>query len=95
MRIRTRSSLGIAAALGALAVAVAAQAGGAAGTVLLCHGTASATNPYVLISVSENALQGHFDGTAPGHGEQNNPDLFYDTTSNGTCEEQAAENPPD
>ena len=79
-----RSSLVVASALGALAVAVAAQAGGPADKVLLCHGTASANNPYVLISVSENALQGHFDGTAPGHGEQNAPDFLLPDGS-ATC----------
>ena len=46
--------------------------------VQICHGTASATNPYVLITVDEHALKGHFDenGTAPGHGWQNHPDLL-------------------
>jgi hypothetical protein len=28
----------------------------------------------VPISVDESALNGHFDGTAPGHGPFNNPD---------------------
>jgi hypothetical protein len=44
--------------------------------VALCHGTASEQNPYVLIRVSENALAGHLDGTAPGHGENNYPDYL-------------------
>ena len=43
--------------------------------VSLCHGTASEPNPYVLISVDESALAGHFDGTAPGHGWRNHPDV--------------------
>ena len=43
--------------------------------VRLCHGTASATNPYVLIAVDEHALKGHFDGDAPGHGQNNAPDF--------------------
>ena len=44
--------------------------------VALCHGTASAKNPYVLISVDEHALAGHFDGEAPGHGKNNHPDFL-------------------
>ncbi len=74
MKRITRSTLVGASVLSGLFVAVAAQAGGE-GKVLLCHGTASEQNPYVLIEVSENALQGHFDGTAPGHGWQNAPDF--------------------
>ena len=76
MRIRTRSSLGIAAALGALAVAVTAQ-GATDQKVLVCHGTASANNTLVLIEVSQNALNGHFDiqngeYVATGHGAKQN-----------------------
>ena len=86
MRIRTRSSLGIAAALGALAVAVTAQ-GATDEKVLVCHGTASATNPLVLIEVSQSALNGHFDVqdgliVGAGHGKQNAPDQW--TELNGT-----------
>ena len=45
--------------------------------VQICHGTASDKNPYVLMSsVDESALAGHFDGTAPGHGKNNNPDFL-------------------
>ena len=55
-------------------IAVAAQAANN-DKVLLCHGTASDSNPYVLISVSENALASHLDGTAPGHGKNNYPDF--------------------
>lgn len=50
--------------------------------VLLCHGTASEPNPYALISVDASALNGHFDGTLPGHGPKNNPDLY---PINGAC----------
>lgn len=50
--------------------------------ILLCHGTASEPNPYVLISVDASALAGHFDGTAPGHGPRNNPDVY---PVNGEC----------
>jgi len=50
--------------------ATAAQAGG--GKVLICHGTASDTNPYVLISVSANAVPTHLDG----HGQNNHPDFL-------------------
>jgi hypothetical protein len=86
MRLITRSSFFAASALGALAVAVSAQAGGPADKVMLCHGTASATNPYVLISVNANALQGHFDGTAPGHGWRNAPDFIL-PAGYATCED--------
>lgn len=44
--------------------------------VAICHGTASAKNPYVLIIVDESAKNGHFDGTAPGHGKNNAPDFM-------------------
>ena len=43
--------------------------------VRLCHGTASDTNPYVLITVDKHALKGHFDGDAPGHGQNSAPDF--------------------
>ncbi len=87
MRRMIRSSLVAAGAFGAFAVA--AQAGGPADKVLLCHGTASAKNPYVLISVSENALQGHFDGSAPGHGWRNAPDFLL-LPGYASCEDQLA-----
>jgi len=47
--------------------------------VQICHATASDTNPYVLITVDEHALAGHFrekGTTAPGHGQNNFPDLL-------------------
>ena len=76
MRRITRVTLAVAACgVCSIGVTVAAQASNA-GKVLLCHGTASDSNPYVLISVSENALAGHFDGTAPGHGKNNYPDFL-------------------
>jgi hypothetical protein len=63
-------------AVAACSVALAAAATAAPGDkVRLCHGTASDSNPYVLISVSENALGGHLDGTGPGHGKNNHPDF--------------------
>jgi hypothetical protein len=51
--------------------------------VLICHGTASETNPYVVISVDTHALIGHFDGSGPGHGQNNHPDL--PVNADGTC----------
>lgn len=91
MRIRTRSSLGLAAALGALAVAVTAQ-GATDEKVLVCHGTASATNPLVLIEVSQSALNGHFDVedgvvVGAGHGKQNAPDQYASLTGAGFTED--------
>jgi hypothetical protein len=80
MTIRTRGSLCIAGAVGALTVAVSAQ-GATDEKVLLCHGTASATHTLVLIEVSPNALNGHFDVedgvvVGAGHGTQNAPDQW-------------------
>jgi len=73
MRRITRVALAaIVCAAGVTAVAQGANGG----KVLLCHGTASDSNPYVLISVSVNALAGHLDGTAPGHGKNNSPDYL-------------------
>lgn len=61
----------VACALCGIGVTEAAQASNA-GKVLVCHGTASASNPYVLISVSENAVPTHLDG----HGANNYPDFL-------------------
>lgn len=55
--------------------------------VAICHGTASKKNPYVLIHVDRSAIQGHFDGTAPGHGKNNAPDFL---AVNDSCD-----TPPD
>jgi len=41
--------------------------------VVVCHATHSETNPYVLISVPEDAAFGHVNGSP--HGPQGNPDL--------------------
>lgn len=70
------------------ALVSAAQAGNH-DKVLICHGTASETNPYVVISVDEHALAGHFDGTAPGHGPNNHPDL--PVNPDGTCGDDGEE----
>lgn len=83
----TRRSLVAASVLGSLAVTVGAQAESTAGERSLCHGTASQKNMYVLITVSENAEQGHLDGSEPGHGWQNYPDMIYDDTY-ANCEAQ-------
>lgn len=64
-------------------IVTAAQASGNDDKVLICHGTASEKNPYVVISVDAHALEGHLDGTAPGHGKNNYPDLFLNP--DGTC----------
>ena len=68
MRGMTRTAIAACAAvvLG-LGGTAAAQAGNA-GKVLICHGTASDTNPYVLISVSANAADTHLGG----HGQNDN-----------------------
>ena len=42
--------------------------------VTICHGSA---HHYVVITVDANAVAGHFDGTAPGHGHRNLPDVLF------------------
>lgn len=48
--------------------------------VTICHGS---SDGYVLITVDEHALNGHFDGSASAHGWQNLPDKYPE--ANGTC----------
>ena len=76
MRRVTRSILAVG-AVGAcsIGIAVGAQAS-TEGKILICHGTPSEPHPYSLISVDASALNGHFDGTAPGHGPNNAPDFL-------------------
>ena len=66
----TRATLAVAACAICGVGATAAEAGD--GKVLICHGTASETNPYVLISVSVDAAGTHLDG----HGQNNHPDFL-------------------
>jgi hypothetical protein len=68
-----------------IGASVLASVGGATpeANVLLCHGTVSEPNPYVLISIDASGLNGHLDGTAPGHGPRNHPDL--PPTAAGDC----------
>lgn len=71
---RTAAALAAFGLAGGLATDVAAAA--PAEKVWVCHGTASATNPYVAVNVSGNAAdpnKGHLYGD-PGHGWKNNPD---------------------
>jgi hypothetical protein len=71
--------------LGSLAAAIAAffalvgPAAGGGDKVTICHFTSSAENPYVMITISESALEKHFDH----HG-----DVY---AVDGQC---AADNPP-
>ena len=88
-----RKTLAALASAGLLSgVAAAAALNGAqadpAPKVTICHGTGSATNPYVIITVSKNALKnGHFhNGVEPGHGpgHSENPDYYLD--GDDTCD---------
>lgn len=83
--------IAVAAAICGVSVTAAAQ-GANADKVLLCHGTASDSNPYVLISVSANALAGHLDGTAPGHGKNNYPDYVLPAGSTDCSDGPDADN---
>ena len=76
MKRIVRSTLAIGAtAACTVGIAVAAQASNG-DKILICHGTVSDPNPWVMISVDASALAGHFDGSAPGHGPNNHPDFF-------------------
>ena len=70
-----------------LASGIGAGVAGAAPAprITICHGTASATNPYVVVTVSENSFKnGHFDVYPnPSHGPNNNPDFILNAGS--TC----------
>ena len=68
------TALFAACAIAGLSLAATGSADG--NKVSICHGTASEPNPYVLISVDESAVAGHFDGTAPGHGWRNHADVM-------------------
>ena len=72
-------ALGLSAGIG-LAHSQQAHAGKKDHKISICHGTASAKNPYVLIRVDRSALNGHLDGTAPGHGKNNYPDFISAAT---------------
>ena len=73
-------SIASAALFATLVVATPALADGGAPQVTICHGSAGA---YELITVDENALNGHFNGTDSAHGWKNLPDKFPE--ANGTC----------
>jgi len=74
MRRVNRPALAAASALAALAVAAAGQAGTAEDTTLLCHGTSSADNPYILIRINVNGLNGHLGDHGPQHDHDFVPD---------------------
>lgn len=53
-------------------------AGAQTDKVLVCHQTSSETNPVVLISISDNAVQAHLD-----HGDTLLPEGATDCSDNG------------
>ena len=63
----------------ASAIGTTAVGAAPADKVTICHGTASETNPYVVITVSANSFKdGHFDGYPnPSHGANNHPDSLF------------------
>lgn len=80
--------------LAAMAIAgltLAATGSAEANKISICHGTASETNPYVLVTVDDHAVAGHMDGTAPGHGWKNHPDVLL---AEGETECPGEEGPP-
>ena len=87
MRLHTKVSLVLSTV--ALTASLGAGVAGAAPAekVTICHGTASATNPYVEVTVSPNSFKdGHFDdGVLPSHGENNNPDFIL--AAGRTCDQ--------
>jgi len=67
-------------------VAVTSAQADPAKKVLICHGTGSATNPYVLIDVSGNSDPARLDDTV---GQSRNLDFPYDGSS-PSCQAQLA-----
>lgn len=78
---------GLAVAAG-LAYSSSVNAQQQAAKIAICHGTASAKNPYVLIIVDPSAAKAHLNGTASGHGKKNYVDIFLGEVR--TKEEEAA-----
>jgi hypothetical protein len=56
--------------------------------ITICHATGSETNPFVVITISENGLHGH---ARAGH--QNDEDVIP-AGPNGECEDQGKNPPP-
>jgi hypothetical protein len=67
-------------ATASLAAAVGAQAD-PGGNVGVCHGTGSAKNPLVMISVSSNSVPGHMAG-----GKERKADDALVIPATGTCD---------
>ena len=80
-----KATAGVAAFMLASGLAVGAAGAASADKVTICHGTASETNPYVEITVSDSSFKsGHFDGVPnPSHGDNNHPDFIL--VDGSTC----------
>jgi hypothetical protein len=84
----TRHGVAAAAALALVSLAGGGVAGAAPPErITICHGTASNTNPYVVITVANRSFKdGHFDDQVDkSHGARNQPDVLW--SSNGCAPE--------
>jgi hypothetical protein len=81
MRKALTVAAGVAFAAGGLVMADGISGAEPPQKVTICHGTASESNPYVKITVSDRSFKdGHFDGgpNNKSHGANNHPDYVLE-----------------